>query len=61
MMWCGVEWCEVVWFGVECWRVIQENACIKDIFSVNSGFFDTRLKVLSPALLAVLVTNIRYE
>ena len=34
--------------------------CKTNIFSVNSGVFDTRLKILTPAPLVVLVTNIRY-
>ena len=34
--------------------------CKTNIFSVISEFFDTRLKILTPALLVVLVTNIRY-
>ena len=35
--------------------------CKTNIFSVNSGVFDTKLKILTPATLVVLVTNIRYE
>ena len=41
--------------------MIQKNVCKADIFSVISGYFDTRLKILTPAPLVVLVTNIRYE
>ena len=40
--------------------MIPKSSCIKNIFSVNSGFFDTRLKILTPAPLVVLVTNIRH-
>ena len=40
--------------------MIQKNVCKADIFSVISEFFDTRLKILTPAPLVVLVTNIRY-
>ena len=40
--------------------VIQKIACKKDIFSVNSGFLDTRLKILTLAPQVVQVTNIRY-
>ena len=48
MEWCGVLWSGVEWCGVECW-------------SVNFAFFDTRLRILTPALLVVLVTNSRYD
>ena len=34
--------------------------CKTNIFSIISEFFDTRLKILTLALLVVLVTNIRY-
>ena len=40
--------------------MILANLCKTNIFSVNSGVFDTRLKILTPAPLVVLVTNIRY-
>ena len=40
--------------------MIQKNVYRTNIFSVNSGVFDTRLKILTQALLVVLVTNIRY-
>ena len=56
----GVEWCIGAYnnsrlskkypqFG-KLYRVIQKNACKIDIFEVSSGFFDTRLKTLKPAL-----------
>ena len=34
---------------------------ILTFFYLNSGFFDTRLKILTPAPHVVHVTNIRYE
>ena len=59
MVWSGVEWCGVVWSGVE-WGGMVWNGVEWFNHSVNSGFFDTRLKILTPAPLVVLVTNIRY-
>ena len=40
--------------------MIHKNECKIDIFSNNSGLFDTMLKILIPALQVVQVTNIRY-
>ena len=39
---------------------IPKNRRIIDIFRVDSGFFDTRLKILTPAPHVVHVTHIRY-
>ena len=50
----GLEWCGVL----ELTKV--KNVCKIDTFSVNSGFFDTKMEILTPAPLVVLVTNIRY-
>ena len=41
--------------------VIQRIACKVDISNVNSGFFDTRMKILIPSRPVVPVTNMRYE
>ena len=42
--------------------VVEEAVVVEiDIFTVDSGFFDTSLKILTPAPHVVHVTNIRYE
>ena len=41
--------------------VVEEAVVVEiDIFTVDSGFFDTSLKILTPAPHVVHVTNIRY-
>ena len=76
MEWFGVVWSGVVWsFGaykskflfssldistVLEFIMIQKKTHKIDIFRVNSGFFDTKLKILTPAPHVVHVTNIRY-
>ena len=44
----------MVWSGVE-------YACNIDILAFSSGFFDTRLKILTLALQVVQLTNMRHE
>ena len=44
--------------GADNGRVVVVVTCVS---SVNSGFFDTSLKNLTPALPVLLVTNMRYD
>ena len=41
--------------------VIQRNTCKTHILKVNSGLFDTRVKILTLAPVVVPVTNMRYD
>ena len=73
MVWTGVQWCGVEFWSLQKLifvfkyrypqfqnTAIPKNRCKIDIFCVNSHFFATSLKILTPAPHVVHLTNIRY-
>ena len=51
-----MEWCGLMWSVGELIRKVR----VLKTFVALIQVFDTRLKILTPAPLVVLVTNIRY-